>query len=94
MKTNNTNNRTQKTIETFALIIATIYSIATVLGVGYILLNIDKVSFNFQQYEDNRQTNKKSGASTFVHHSAIFSPSHYINTIKQNKDENRIHKRR
>lgn len=47
MKTNNTNNRAQKTIETFALIIATIYSIATLLGVGYILLNIDKVSFNF-----------------------------------------------
>jgi len=47
MKKQNTNNRTQKTIETFALIIATIYSIPTVIGVGYILLNIDKVSFNF-----------------------------------------------
>lgn len=47
MKTQNTNNKTQKTIETFALIIATIYSISTILGVGYILLNIDKVSFNF-----------------------------------------------
>lgn len=47
METNNTNNRTQKTIETFALIIATIYSVATVIGAAYILLNIDKVSFNF-----------------------------------------------
>lgn len=47
MKTNNTNNKINKVVKFIALTIATVYGIATILGAGYILLNIDKVSFNF-----------------------------------------------
>lgn len=45
MKT--TNNKTNKVVKFIALTIATVYSIAALSGAVYILLNIDKVSFNF-----------------------------------------------
>jgi hypothetical protein len=47
MKTQNTNNRTNKVVKIIALTIATVYSIPALSGAIYILLNIDKVSFNF-----------------------------------------------
>ena len=45
--TNNTNNRTSKVVEFIALTITTVYSIAVLGGAAYILLNIEKVLFNF-----------------------------------------------
>ncbi len=47
MNTNKTHNRTNKVLKFIALTIATVYAVAALSGAAYILLNIDKVSFNF-----------------------------------------------
>lgn len=47
MKTQNTNNRTNKVVKFIFLTIATVYSTAALLGAVYIMLNINQVSFNF-----------------------------------------------